>query len=674
MHGSPRHGRTFGAVISALMILAATSAVAAGAGGPGGGGQHEDPSTRTAHSTTQVDATGRHTVRIYAGPVHYRDANGAYQPIDNALVPDGSGNVTNAANSYRASLPSDVSAPVQFTTDRGSVTFQLAGAAHGHRAVDGSHASYSGALPGVDIAYAVGNAGVKETLTLADSKAPSSFDYTLSVSPGLKARLNRSGGVDFVDGYGTTAFAFAPPSMVDAKGVSSDNVRFQLGHDGTVLSLRADKHWLSDSSRAWPVVVDPSFIANGADRECFIRDGADTSSSFCGGSSIDVGNDGAQTSRSLLVWDLSSIIPSNAMVQSATLGLYLQDEATTTPLTVGVHHVTTPWTVSATWNESDTGVPWSLPGGDFVAAPDASATVGGATGVSATWNLTQLVQGWTNGSIANDGMLLDAAGGTNVLHFATTSAPQTSQMPYLDVTYDTAPQTTISSGPSGSTSSTSASFGFTSDTYGSTFECSLDGAAFAACSSPRAYSGLAVGAHSFAVRAISPGGTADPSPATRNWTVTAGAPPPSNLLSNGSFEGTLAGWTGSSSSLALASDGQVGPGAARVSRTAGSSFSILTSSKPVTSTSGGAGYTAGGWVRSATPGRHVCLIVREWTAGGSLVGSRSSCVTSAGGWQQFPAGRYVAARNNDTLDVIVTESGALSGDSFEVDGLTLTRG
>src|SRR5207302_1486582 len=126
-------------------------------------------------------------------------------------------------------------------------------------------------------------------------------------------------------------------------------------------------HWLADQHRTWPVTVDPSFIANGADRECFIRDGVDSSSSFCGGASIDVGTDGTQTSRTLLVWDLSSIVPSNAIVQSAKLGLYLQGETTTTPLNVGVHHVTTPWTVSATWNEADTGIAWSTPGGDFVA-------------------------------------------------------------------------------------------------------------------------------------------------------------------------------------------------------------------------------------------------------------------------------------------------------------------
>jgi hypothetical protein len=458
--------------------------------------------------------------------------------------------------------------------------------------------------------------------------------------------------------------------MADAAGASTNRIRFHLSHGGNRLTLIADQRWLAEPRRAWPVVVDPSFIANGADRECFIRDGADLSTSFCGGSSVDVGTDGIQTSRTLLVWDLSSIVPASATVQSAALGLYLQDESTTSPLSVAVHHVTTPWTVSATWNESDTSSAWGTPGGDFDAAPDATTTVGGATGMTATWDLKTLVQGWADGSIANDGMILQGSGGTNVLHFATTSAP-TSQMPYLDVTYDTTPQTTITSGPSGSTSSTSASFAFTSDTYGSTFECSLDDLAFTACSSPQRYSALAVGSHTFAVRATSPGGTVDPTPATRSWTVTAAS---ANLLANGAFEGSLAGWAGSGASLSLAPDGVVGPGAARVARTSGSSFSIVAAPRPVSSTTGGTAYSTGGWIRSDRPGRTVCLVVRELTPGGSIVGSRSSCATSTRGWQQLAGSRYVAARSGDVLDVAVTESGAVAGDSFEADGLTLTQG
>ncbi len=91
----------------------------------------------------------------------------------------------------------------------------------------------------------------------------------------------------------------------------------------------------------------------------------------------------------------------------------------------------------------------------------------------------------------------------------------------------TPPDTSISSGPSGTTASTSASFAFSSTEPGSSFECKLDSGAFAACSSPKAYSGLGEGAHSFSVRATDTAGNTDPSPASRSWSVEASSPPPS---------------------------------------------------------------------------------------------------------------------------------------------------
>ncbi len=92
-------------------------------------------------------------------------------------------------------------------------------------------------------------------------------------------------------------------------------------------------------------------------------------------------------------------------------------------------------------------------------------------------------------------------------------------------TVDTgAPDTSIGSGPSGPTAATSASIGFASSESGSTFECKLDEGAWQTCTSPRALTGLAQGAHTFRVRATDPAGNVDPSEAVRTWTVDTVAP------------------------------------------------------------------------------------------------------------------------------------------------------
>jgi hypothetical protein len=82
----------------------------------------------------------------------------------------------------------------------------------------------------------------------------------------------------------------------------------------------------------------------------------------------------------------------------------------------------------------------------------------------------------------------------------------------------TAPDTSLDSSPT-NPSSPDVSFAFSSTEAGSTFECSLDGAAFSACTSPQAYSGLTSGSHTFDVRAIDPAGNTDLTPASFTWTV-----------------------------------------------------------------------------------------------------------------------------------------------------------
>jgi hypothetical protein len=87
------------------------------------------------------------------------------------------------------------------------------------------------------------------------------------------------------------------------------------------------------------------------------------------------------------------------------------------------------------------------------------------------------------------------------------------------------PDTSITSGPPASTTDTSVNFSFTGDeTPPLTFECRMDGAAFAPCTSPATVSGLGVGAHTFEVRAKDFSLNVDATPASAAFTVV--APPP----------------------------------------------------------------------------------------------------------------------------------------------------
>jgi len=89
----------------------------------------------------------------------------------------------------------------------------------------------------------------------------------------------------------------------------------------------------------------------------------------------------------------------------------------------------------------------------------------------------------------------------------------------------TAPQTTINSGPTGTTNDNTPTYAFFSDETGSSFECRVDAAAFASCSSPHTTAPLGEGSHTFEVRAIDGAGNVDQTPASRTFTVNTAAPP-----------------------------------------------------------------------------------------------------------------------------------------------------
>ena len=97
-----------------------------------------------------------------------------------------------------------------------------------------------------------------------------------------------------------------------------------------------------------------------------------------------------------------------------------------------------------------------------------------------------------------------------------TSGPSAGRTITVDAT---APDTTIDAGPSGTATSDTATFAFSSSETGSTFGCTLDGGALSACTSPTTYTSLAAGAHTFTVRATDPAGNFDPTAASRTWTV-----------------------------------------------------------------------------------------------------------------------------------------------------------
>ncbi|MBI2058614.1 MAG: carboxypeptidase regulatory-like domain-containing protein [Nitrospirae bacterium] len=100
---------------------------------------------------------------------------------------------------------------------------------------------------------------------------------------------------------------------------------------------------------------------------------------------------------------------------------------------------------------------------------------------------------------------------------------------YFVVNDKTPPDTVITATPCGAQNSclsakNTADFEFNTAEIGSSFECKLDQAAFAGCTSPHTFTGLGNGAHTASIRAKDAAGNLDPFPASFNWGVDAEVP------------------------------------------------------------------------------------------------------------------------------------------------------
>jgi glucose/arabinose dehydrogenase len=250
-------------------------------------------------------------------------------------------------------------------------------------------------------------------------------------------------------------------------------------------------------------------------------------------------------------WDLSSV-PAGATITGASVTLNVTNPS---PQTYGAYELKRSWNEGQlSWNQAATGSPWATAGAK--GATDRGTQIASVTPTNVapyTFAIpASVAQGWLNSPSSNNGILLGHTTNFDGFVFDTREG---AQPPKLTVNYTTSggggadttpPETTIDSGPSGTVGSTSASFSFSSSEAGSTFECSLDGGNFSSCSSPKSYSGLTDGSHTFSVRAIDGAGNVDPTPATRTWTINT-TPPPDTTPPNTTIDSGPSGTVSNSS-------------------------------------------------------------------------------------------------------------------------------
>ena len=128
-----------------------------------------------------------------------------------------------------------------------------------------SRLRYQNAFSNTDLLYDLQANTVKESIILNSYNAQlRGYRYALNVGQ-LVPVLLEDGQIDFYDAdRETIVMSMLAPYMVDAAGEYCDDIQVRLTGQGSsyILTYILPQSWLADSSRAWPVTVDPTISAD----------------------------------------------------------------------------------------------------------------------------------------------------------------------------------------------------------------------------------------------------------------------------------------------------------------------------------------------------------------------------------------------------------------------------
>ena len=212
---------------------------------------------------------------------------------------------------------------------------------------------YADVFPNVDVEYILDSVNLKENLVLKKFGAQNEFVAQYNIGE-LKAEQTEAHSIELRDAQGKVIFSITAPYMFDANGQTSDGVALSIlsDTDGVMrVKITADKAWLSDKARAYPVRIDPNVL------EAVQRFDQDATALYKSGSSypdgsLVIGNDkGSAYSKakayvkfSLPTLGAGDVVTSGILCMSQYSGSYGFSGGDVTSLQINVYKVTSSWT------------------------------------------------------------------------------------------------------------------------------------------------------------------------------------------------------------------------------------------------------------------------------------------------------------------------------------------
>jgi len=381
------------------------------------------------YSTTYQ--TGKNTFKqvISAIPNTYTDSFGKEQQYNNILVKDKANltSYTSKSSDLKVDLPQKISANDGVSiaennkgADNKKVELIPQGGDFSNSQVLENAIRYNNVFDGIDYQYTVSNIGIKEDVILNQYVDQNEFTYELKTN-GLTAKLEN--GIINIYNKDQVLYTIEAPVMTDSNGVMNTSIQLGLTEDNgkQYIKVTADKKWLSDASRVFPVKIDPTInhVSGSADSGAYFTtveqvapDTAigDINFTYCGyeDGTLTGLSGGLGITRLYAKINVSSI-PQDSVINSATYTLYQRTKTYTSVadrMTIGLY------SMSSNWGGTGTRTYNNQPPSSSLSFVD-SAQVG-AVGTVLSFDITSLVNDWVQGVLPNYGMCFKAQNETTM--------------------------------------------------------------------------------------------------------------------------------------------------------------------------------------------------------------------------------------------------------------------
>src|SRR2546430_998370 len=313
---------------------------------------------RTATTRFFQLSDGRVQAEVSADAAYYRDGQGHYQPIDTRVgaTDDAGFRYANQTNTFASRFGGRSDALAVLDVAGHKLTMGVPGTSRDVAVTaTGDTVRFPDAVAGADLSYQVTGTALRERLVLGRAPADPTFTFVVDAG-GLAVDARPDGSVAFraPDGDGTPLLALPRPVLYDNRDdpsspygkAWSDRATQTVHRDGDRLTVTvtADRGWLADPARAYPVTIDPTFEVGPAlvrSQDATIGSGT-PGANHANASHLPVGGTGSGAWRGLTRFDLSGV-PAGTHLDSASLQLYHDGDLGTGDTAIEARQVSAAW-------------------------------------------------------------------------------------------------------------------------------------------------------------------------------------------------------------------------------------------------------------------------------------------------------------------------------------------